>query len=149
MVSCNDNNPVRVEGLTYNASGLTGSTEYTFTVQAFVNSEIHSGVVSSKTVKTMLAPVDISKIQVIKRTADSVILSWSRNVSDEQYSITVNAAQGSTPKVGITLSNPVRVEITGITADATTINIVTKSGTETSASVTYEIPAFVSTASAA
>ncbi len=150
MVSCNDNNPVRVEGLTYNASGLTGSTEYTFTVQAFVNSEIHSGVVSSKTVKTMLAPVDISEIQVIKRTTDSVILIWSRNVSDEQYSITVNAAQGSKPNVSIiSLNNhPVRVEITGITADATTINIVTKSGTETSASVSYNIPAFVSAAAA-
>lgn len=148
MVSCNDNKPVKVEGLTYNALGLTGSTEYTFKVQAFVNSEIHSGVVSSKTVKTMLAPVDISKIQVIKRTADSVILSWSRNVSDERYSITVNAAQGSKPNVSISVSNPVRVEITGITADATTINIVIKLGTETSASVSYDIHAFVSAAAA-
>ena len=148
MVSYNDKS-VKVEGLTYDASGLTGSTEYTFKVQAFVNSEIHSNEVASNTVKTKLAPVDVKNIKVINRTADSVILSWSRNLTSENYSISVNSASGSTPKVTVSTSNPVSVTITGITAETTKISIVTKAGTETSASVTYEIPAFVSTATAA
>ncbi|MDD7293297.1 MAG: hypothetical protein PUG83_07335, partial [Clostridiaceae bacterium] len=139
-----------VEDTSCTVSGLTGNTSYKFYVQAFVNESVSSEKrVKSNSVKTKITPVDVKSIKVINRTADSVVLSWSRNIKSENYSITVNSAPGSTPKVTVSTTNPVYVTITGITAETTKISIVTKAGTETSASVTYEIPAFVSTPSAA
>ena len=76
-----------VENTSCTVSGLTGNTSYTFEVQAFVNESVSSAKVKSNTVKTKITPVDTSSITVSNRTADSVTLTWKKNVYNENYRI--------------------------------------------------------------
>ncbi|MDY5990752.1 MAG: fibronectin type III domain-containing protein, partial [Oscillospiraceae bacterium] len=76
-----------VEDTSCTVSGLTGNTSYKFYVQAFVNESVSSAKVKSNTVKTKITPVDTSSITVSNRTADSVTLTWKKNVYNENYRI--------------------------------------------------------------
>ena len=125
------------EGLTYNASGLTGNTSYTFEVQAFVNESVSSAKVLSNTVKTKITPVDTSSITVSNRTSDSVTLTWKKNVSSEYYRIYIGNSFTPSEITGV---NTVNITIKNLEAGKTyTIYIETYIDSETSDRVPYTI----------
>ena len=82
-----DGKSVKATETSCTVSGLTGNTSYKFYVQAFVNESVSSAKVKSNTVKTKITPVDTSSITVSNRTADSVTLTWKKNVYNENYRI--------------------------------------------------------------
>lgn len=126
--------------LEYTVTGLTGNTDYTFEVQAFVNESVSSDRVKSNAIKTKITPVDTSSIRVLNKTADSVTLTWNKNVSSESYQIYIGNPTTTASFEYIDTNNLFNATIKKLESGKTyTIYIVTCIGSEESERVSYTI----------
>ena len=136
-----------VENTSCTVSGLTGNTSYTFEVQAFVNESVSSAKVKSNTVKTKITPVDTSSITVSNRTADSVTLTWKKNVYNENYRIYIGNPSTNASFDYIQTNTLYNATIKNLEAGKTyTIYIETYIDSETSDRVPYTITTAAATA---
>lgn len=111
--------------VSFNDTGLTGNTRYTYRVRAFFSDGQFSPFSNEFTITTPPSPVTVnapSNLQAVPAGTDSVNLSWQDNSDNEtRFEIEKKSEGGSFQQVGTVGAGVVTFSMSGLAAETTYI----------------------------